>query len=446
MDEHRQQLSPAEKFLERAQQWIAPPGLQFANAEIEQAYRRRVQMLIDAIQLRRPERVPVHIGAAGFYPFVYANVLHRDAMYNYATVGRVMRKFWEDFMPDTMSSAAAYGPGTTFDILDYKLYRWPGHEMPDNQSFQYVEGEYMRDDEYDALIQDPTDFFLHKYLPRIFGALAPWDKLPKFTDILELPVTGGCIVPFGIAALQESYKKLMAAGQVAAEWVQACAAIDSDVQATLGLCRFAGGFSKAPFDIIGDTLRGTRGVILDKFRRPKKLLAAMERLVPIAIEMGVRGATARKVPVVSIPLHKGADGFMSNADFKTFYWPTLKAVLLGLVHEGVVPYLFVEGSYNQRLDLVLDRDIPAGTTVWVFDQSEMKEVKKRFNGWSCFGGNVPASLLETGTPGAVSDYVKQLLDEVAQDGGFILAPGAVLDRARPENLQAMIETGKSYGI
>ena len=43
---------------------------------------------------------------------------------------------------------------------------------------------------------------------------------------------------------------------------------------------FTGGFSKAPYDIIGDTLRGTRGIMLDKFRQPEKLLEAMERLVP----------------------------------------------------------------------------------------------------------------------------------------------------------------------
>ena len=85
---------------------------------------------------------------------------------------------------------------------------------------------------------------------------------------------------------------------------------------------------------------------------------------------------------------------MSDKDFKTFYWPTLKAVIVGLVNEGCVPFLFVEGGYNQRLDVIAgDPDIPAGTTFWIFDKTDMREVKKRFGGWACFGGNVPASML-----------------------------------------------------
>ncbi len=38
------------------------------------------------------------------------------------------------------------------------------------------------------------------------------------------------------------------------------------------------------------------------------------------------------------------------------------------------------------------------------------------------------------------------LDDVAQDGGFILSTGAVLDDAKPENLHALIDTGKQYGV
>jgi uroporphyrinogen-III decarboxylase len=182
------------------------------------------------------------------------------------------------------------------------------------------------------------------------------------------------------------------------------------------------------------------------YRRPEKLTEALERLVPIAVEVGVRGATNSDNPIVFIPLHKGADGFMSSEDFEKFYWPTLKAILLGLIEAGTVPYLFVEGGYNQRLDIIVDPDIPAGHTVWMFDHTDMKEVKKKLGGWACFGGNVPGSLLKAGTPQEVESYVKQLIDDVAQDGGYILANGAVIDDTNPENLHAFIDAGKKYGV
>jgi len=33
-------------------------------------------------------------------------------------------------------------------------------------------------------------------------------------------------------------------------------------------------------------------------------------------------------------VHRGADGFMSDEQFERFCWPTLKAVLLGLIEAG----------------------------------------------------------------------------------------------------------------
>ena len=242
------------------------------------------------------------------------------------------------------------------------------------------------------------------------------------------------------------FEKLLEAGRAAMEWIQASGGSDAAIMSTLGMPALIGGFTKAPFDTIGDTMRGTRGIMMDKFRQPAKLIAAMEKFVPLAIDMGVRSAGLGHHPIVFIPLHKGADGFMSNADFKKFYWPTLKAVVLGLIDNGLVPYLFVEGGYNQRLDIITDPDIPAGTTIWIFDQTDMKEVYKRFKGWACFGGNVPVSMMKAGTPADVENYVKRLIDDVAGDGGFILSTGAVLDDAQPENLHAMIDAGKKYGV
>ncbi len=42
--------------------------------------------------------------------------------------------------------------------------------------------------------------------------------------------------------------------------------------------------------------------------------------------------------------------------------------MLGLIGEGLVPYLFVEGGYNSRLDIITDPDIPAASTYLVVRQ------------------------------------------------------------------------------
>jgi uroporphyrinogen-III decarboxylase len=444
MDKNWSKLSPDEKFEARFAGWISPEGMQFASTESEQAYKERTQMIKDVVELKKPVRIPV-CPNIGFYPFSYAGVSGEEAMYDTGKLGMALNKYHADFLPDSLASAPIYGSGQIFDILDYKLYRWPGRGVPANTPYQCVEAEYMLGDEYDQFINDPSGYFARFYLPRVFGALAPWQMTAPLTDILELPFFGPYIVPIGIPPVQEAYLKLLEAGRAAMEWIQACGAIDAATVSTLGIPSVIGGFTKAPFDTLGDTLRGTRAIMLDMYRQPKKLLAAMDRLVPLAIDMGVRTATLGKNPMVFIPLHKGADGFMSDKDFKTFYWPTLKAVILGLIQEGLVPYIFVEGGYNQRLDVITDQDIPPGKTAWIFDQSNLKEVKQRFSGWACFGGNVPVSLLKAATPEAVADCVKDLIDTVGQDGGYILSTGAVVDDAVAENMHALIDTGKEYG-
>ncbi len=445
MIENWEKLAPPEKLQARFVDWMSAPGVQFASPEIARAYKERAQMFQAAVQLKKGKRVPIHLHA-GFYPVAYAGLTAEAAMHDYSKLGEAFKKFNADFMPDALATALYPGPAKVFELLDLQLYRWPGHGIPSTAPYQCVESEYMLANEYDLLIADPTGYFIRYYLPRIFGSLGAWGQTSPLTDLTELPFMGVNLAPLGNPAVQEAFEKFLQAGRAALEWAKATGAINAATVGALGLAPFTAGFSKAPFDTLGDTLRGTRAIMLDKFRQPHKVLAACERLVPIAVEMGVRSSNGGHKPAVTIPLHKGADGFMSDKDFKTLYWPTLQATILGLVNEGVVPFLFVEGSYNQRLGVIADADIPKGTTVWMFDKTDMKQVKKKLGGWACFGGNVPVSMLAASKPPEVSDYVKRLIDDVAQDGGFILSTGAVLDDARPENVHAMIETARDYGV
>ena len=111
----------------------------------------------------------------------------------------------------------------------------------------------------------------------------------------------------------------------------------------------------------------------------------------------------------------------------------------------MVPYVFVEGGYNTRLEYLADPDLPEGSIVFMFDTTDMEAVKKTLGGKQCFGGNVPGSLFRTGSPAQVEEYVKNLLEKVGQDGGFILSTGTVIDEADPEAFKAMFEAGRKYG-
>lgn len=443
LTENWSQLSPAEKYETRFKFWMNPEGVEFAP-EAEKAFKERVQIIKDAVELKKPPRIPI-CPMIGFFPVSNAGISGEEAMYDYEKLGMAFKKYHHDFQPDSLASSFLIGPGKIFEMLDYKLYKWPGHGTAPNTPYQCHEAEYMMAEEYDLLINDPSNFWMRVYLPRIFGALQPWQMLSPFTDLIELPFVGASFIPVGIPDVQESFKKFLAAGQAAMEWIGAIGAIDGEVLATAGTPMMLGGFCKAPFDTLGDTLRGTQPIMLDIFRRPEKLLQAMDILVPLNIELGVRTATANKCPFVFMPLHKGADGFMSNKDYAKFYWPQLKAVILGLIEEGLVPLLFAEGGYNQRLEFLADPDIPAGKTLWYFDTTDMEKARNALKDKACFAGNVPGSLFKAGTPEQVDQYVKNLIDKVGGDGGFILSNGAVMDDAHAENVHAMFKAGKKYG-
>jgi hypothetical protein len=437
------QLTPDQKRQARLEAWINHEGIEFTNPEAEKGYRERTQMFIDVFLLKKPKRVPVTI-STGFVPFQYAGYTCKDAMYDTEKLGAAMKKFHADFMPDAAASSGLYAPGKLLEVLDYKLYHWPGHGVPENTSYQCTEAEFMKADDYAAYMNDPSDYFIRTYLPRVMGALEPWQTLPPFTNLLELPFLPWGLLPFGLPQIQETFKKLMQAGEIALEWAGKIVAIDNDIITSLGLPKYQGGFSKAPFDVIGDTMRGTRAMMLDTFRKKKEILEACERNIPFMTNMPYGAYKWGSAPTAFFPLHKGADGFMSPKGFKEMYWPSLKQVMLNLINDGMIPFLFVEGSYNQRLDLITDPDIPAGSTIWYFDKTDMKEVKKHLQGWACFSGNFPSSLLKTGTVQQVKDHTKQLLDELAGDGGYYMVNGAVLDEANPDNLHAYVDTAKAY--
>jgi len=440
--EHWETLTPDERLEVRLRLWQEPPDLAFADAAAAAAYRERVGIITDALALRRPARIPI-CPMFGTYPLAYSSVTVREAMYDYDRFAEAWLKFHADFAPDTVADPLP--SGRVFEAIGYAQYRWPGHGTGDNSGYQYIEGEYMLPDEYDWLAHDPTGFLLSGYLPRVALAFTPLADLAPLLDLMEGPGVAVCLSQFGTPEMQGALRALLVAGTESLAWLEAVGATFSELASRLGMPAFSGGMTKAPFDVIGDTFRGTRGIVRDRFQRPAQLQQALERLVPLCVEQGVAGGDASGCPLIFIPLHKGADGFLSDEDYRDLYWPTLKAVILGLAEEGLVPLLFAEGGYDQRLSVIADPEIPAGRTIWLFDTTDMIAARRALEGRACIGGNVPGTLLDLGTPVDVDDYVARLTSDMAGAGGFILSTGTTIDEARPENVAALIAAGRKYG-
>ena len=437
------QLSPEEKQEALFEQWLSPEGVEFASPEAEKSYKERVTRIKDAIQLKKlPDRVPVLL-IPSFFPAFYAGMTPREVMYDSEKANMAFKKFYLDFQPDSHHGCIVPGPGRFFDILDWKLYKWPGHGVAPEHSYQCVEGEYMKADEYDAFIQDPSYFFLTTYFPRIFGALEPFKKLANHTIVAEMFGLAGTFIPYGLPDVQAAFKALLEAGSEALKWGGDILAFNKEM-AEAGIPAHSPGFTKAPFDTLGDTLRGTKGIMLDMYRQPDKLLEAMDAMTPFWIQKGVSEAKMNGQPLIFIPLHKGADGILSDEQYKTFYWLPLKKIILGLIDEGVVPFCWAEGGYNSRLEVI--RDLPKGKTAWLFDIVDIAKAKEALDGIACIGGTMPMDLLTLGTPEQVKAHVKKCIDVAGKDGGYMMANGAFFDDVPPENIKAMVDFTKEYGI
>ena len=147
--------------------------------------------------------------------------------------------------------------------------------------------------------------------------------------------------------------------------------------------------------------------------------------------------------MIHYPLHKGADGWMSPKQFDTFYWPSLKKVMNAFIEEGLIQSMFAEGGYNSRLETI--NEFPKGAVCWYFDQTDMFEAKRILGKHCCIQGNIPASLVITASPEDVKAHCRKLIEGCGQ-AGYILAAGCNAENPKLENLRAMVEAVREYGV
>ena len=180
MDKQRTELTPDEKRAERFQRWLSPPGIEFSSPEASHEYKKGVTRFIKAIQLEKPDRVPV-ILPAGSFPIYNAGMTLKEVMYDNSKLCQAYRKFFNEFKADTFTSPGMTPPGRASEMINSLSSKWPGHGLPDDAGMQqFVEDEYMKADEYDVFINDISDYCLRYYLPRTLGALEPMARFPPF--------------------------------------------------------------------------------------------------------------------------------------------------------------------------------------------------------------------------------------------------------------------------
>jgi Uroporphyrinogen decarboxylase (URO-D) len=412
--------------------------------EAAKLYQEREKRFNDAVALRVPDRVPIMI-SWGFLPALQAGMTVQEVMYDPEKLWVSQWALTKKFKPDMEQNPFALRfIGPVLEALDFKQLKWAGHGLGPNTTYQFIEEEYMKADEYDWFLDDPSDFIIRRHLPRICGRLKGLETLPTLHHFLTyyMGIPFG-LIPFASSETVEAFNALREAGNEAIRLASYSRRF-SETAKEEGFPLQFGGMTQAPFDTLGDFLRGTKGLMLDMYRRPEKVINTCEKLLPYMFDQAVGPARASGNPRIFIPLHKGLDGFMSLQQFQRFFWPTLRELMVALINEGFVPVPFWEGNCESRLEVI--KDIPAGKACYKFEATDMVKAKKVLGETVCIRGNVPLSILVTGTPDDVRQYCRKLIDTAGKDGGFIMDSATGVDDARIENVQAMFDITRECGL
>ena len=76
-----EQMTPAEKRAELDNKFLNPPDIKYVNAEAQKGYKARAQRILDALNMKVPDIVPV-IPFVGFFGAFYAGYTPYDVMYD----------------------------------------------------------------------------------------------------------------------------------------------------------------------------------------------------------------------------------------------------------------------------------------------------------------------------------------------------------------------------
>lgn len=395
--------------------------------DMEKLYQERFQRYTTAMRNEKPDMVPIRPFVAEFTA-KYAGYTVQQVTHDFDLAFRAARRCAADFDWDAVVANMVYvWTGLTKGItLNY--YAVPGIELPPDRGFQYIEPEsedtaHMREDEYDALIEDPTGFLYNVWLPRVADDVSPMGEPTSWRNNLSF-VKGGMAMMqyFGGFGVQNDLLR-RESGTVSA----------------------LAGILKAPFDIIADKLRGYRGLCMDMFRQPDKVLAACEAMMPHLLHVATTTADPDKNLPVGFWMHRGCVPFLSPDQFEKFYWPTLKQIVLALWERGLRTLFYAEGDWDANLKYV--KELPDQSIVYHVDRGDVFHVHREIGHKFCISGGVPNDLLAFGTPQDVKDHCKKVIQEVGRDGGFIMDAAAIMqDEPKVENVRAMTEATREFGV
>jgi hypothetical protein len=408
-------------------------------------YEERLKRINDAVSLKEPDRVPIAPMYMTF-PFLYAGYTMAEANYDTSKAKDAIRKYLNHFQPDM-----SYGYNSCFcgqmpmwDMTGINWLQWAGQEgstVPERSIFQYIEKEYLQADEYPEFFSDMSGWILRKYLPRTSKLFECFEKV-DFRSLLGYGFMSGTM-QFANPAIAECFKVMGEAAQKYIQHYGELAEFEKEI-VEMGFVQEIQATVTTAFDVLSDCLRGTIGTMMDLMEQPDDVARAVETFYPGTLYGALAQAQHSNGRFVFIPLHKGMDTFLSGEQYRKFYWDTLLRLVNGLVDAGLTPWIYGEGPYDSRVECLMD--VPRGKCWIHLEEADMKRAKKLLGNVACLSGGIKSTMLVFGTKEEVIAKTKENIDILAPGGGYIFDLSDSMEDCKPELVEAMFETVKTYGV
>ena len=391
----------------------------------EQLYQERLNRYVTAMRNEKPDRVPIRPFVAEFTA-KYAGYTCQEVAHDYTKAFEAAIKTAKDFDWDAVVPNMVYVWTGLAQAVGLRYYGIPGLGIPHDSGFNYIEPPedqaFMREDEYDALIDDPTAFLYNTWLPRVSTEVNKIGEASTYRNNLSF-------VKGAMAMLSYFY----AFGPQIARLRSEC-----------GTASAIAGIFKAPFDILADKLRGYVGLTLDMHTQPQKVLRACEALMPHLCQVGLTTADPAKLVPIGFWMHRGCVPFINPRQFASHNWPTLKPIIEEFWKQGHQTLFYAEGKWKHHFDAF--RELPERSIVFHCDQDDVFEAHRKLHDKFAISGGIPNVLLSFGKPDEIRAFCRRVLLEVAADGGYILDAGAIMqDDTNIENLRVLTQTAHEHG-
>src|SRR5512139_3867455 len=132
--------------------------------DTEQLYEQRLARYVTAMRNEKPDRIPIRPFVAEFTA-KYAGYTCQEVVHDYEKAFAAARKCAADFDWDAVVGNMVYVWTGLTQAIGLRYYGIPGIDVPPNIGFQYKEPPedqaFMRPEEYDEFIRDPTGFLFN---------------------------------------------------------------------------------------------------------------------------------------------------------------------------------------------------------------------------------------------------------------------------------------------